>query len=129
MVNKKFVAWTFIVALMVGTFLSLLLFANPKFDWPARFGLIFVAGLSGVPFFWASRSQIVFLQLLLTWVGRFVIWFTVGYLLYGHWRLAESLILPTLLLPLDWWKLYHVKEKRLEELAAQNLPPMNFNLK
>ena len=129
MVNKKFLAWVFLSTLITGVAVLILTTANPSFGWTSRFGLLFAAVIAGMPFFLANKSESILVQLILMWIGRLGMWLFFGYLLYAHWRWPYSLILPTAFLPFDWWKLYQAKEKRYEEIAAQNLPPMNFNLK
>ena len=129
MTTKKIIAICFLSMLVLGAIFLPLTFANSSLTWVSKLGLMTAAGLSGIPFFLANKVESISFKLLLTWIGRFGMWLFLGYLLYAQWRWPESLILPTIFLPFDWWTIHKAKEKRLELLAAQNLPPMNFNLK
>ena len=69
------------------------------------------------------------LQVLVAFVGRFGMWIFIGYLLYSEWRWGMTLALVALLSPLDWRTIYRAREKKLDKLNTQNLPPINFDLK
>lgn len=129
MVNKKFLAWTAIVAMMVGTIFCLLWFANPSLKWASKLGLLLAGFLFLAAPVLLSRSKSIILLTAVCWISRLGAWLFFGYLFYAKWRWDLSIAMATTFLPFDTWKLHKAKEKRLEVLAAQNLPPMNFNLK
>ncbi len=129
MVNKKFVAWTFIVVLMVGTIFCLLWFANPSLKWPSKLGLLSAGFLFLAAPALLSKSKSIVLLTAVCWISRLGAWLFLGYLLYAKWKWDLSIAMATIFLPFDGWKIYKAKEKRLDKLNAQNLPPMNFDLK
>jgi formate hydrogenlyase subunit 3/multisubunit Na+/H+ antiporter MnhD subunit len=115
--------------MLIGIVSVLLFVANPNLNWVSRIGLIVAAGFAGIPLFWAPKIRNVYSQLTMTWVGRFGIWLVLGYYNKMILQWEFSILLATFLLPFDCWQIKKRKEKQLDELSTQNLPPISFDLK
>lgn len=130
---KKLNVWIVITAILMGPVIVVFATPMPGLSNLSKFGLVCAFVVSSALFSLGFKVENVVPKLALKWMARAGVWVSLSYLIKQNpqhlrdWEMGA--MLATIFLPFDWWDFHKAKEKRLDELAAQNLPPMNFNLK